>query len=85
MRNKAEGRSQAPSETKRLARSGDSRRLHATARQQEQRQQMVGLGDGREGGKSVPGGGGRCHCVSGVNSYGTQILTTEEGWGKIQV
>ena len=44
---------------------------------------MVGPGDGREGGKSVPRGGGRCHCVGGVNSYGTQILT-KEGWWEIQ-
>lgn len=83
MRNKAEGRSRALSETGRSARSGDSCQQRATARQQEQ--EAADGGAGREGGKSVPGGGGRCHCVGGVNSYGTQILTKEEGWGEIQV
>lgn len=39
----------------------------------------------REGGKSALGGGGRCHCVGGVNSYGIQTLSKEENWGEIQV
>lgn len=46
---------------------------------------MVRLGAGGEGGKSVLGGRGRCHCVNGINSYGTQILTNEERWREIQI
>lgn len=36
---------------------------------------------GERVGKSVQGGWGKCHCISGINSYGTQILTKAGGGG----
>lgn len=66
----------------RLARSGElmSASRHCTTAGAE----AADGGAGREDGRSVPGGGGRCHCVGGVNRYGTQTLTKEESWGEIQ-